>query len=510
MGVVIPPGPPAPTPEPPRPGESADALQRALQGRYVLKRKLGQGGMGVVFQAWESALERMVALKMLPATGASPELRQRFLKEARIAAGLSHPNIVPIYTVDEAGPWLFYTMAYVHGENLHQRVLTRGPLGPGETARILREVAWAVDYAHEQGVLHRDLKPQNILLEEPGDRVLVTDFGIARLLTEAPPAEGWYPLGTAAYLSPERAAGLPADQRSDIYSLGIMAHRMAAGQEPFTGTVEQILEQQLRAPVPSLKVLGLNLDTTLSEAAGRCLAKEPLERFQVARELAAALSLAPELASDLPLVLRRFLRRVKVATQSRYVSVGLGIWGLLVLGQAIEDGNWDRAALGAGLLASVLALPLVSVFQATRNLLKAGYGHAKIIHSMLMDRDRQEEELGVPLKDRPRGFWATLWLRAAQTCAVLFLLGFVAAIVAPSLPEAPVMISMAGGAVLGALAGFFYMGADLARHQLVGQRWRKVMEKEPWGRWWVKLAGLGLKRLPGDPLRAVLSPPPAD
>ena len=509
MGAVIPPEPPPPPPAPdPRRGESALALQQALAGRYVLKRKLGQGGMGVVFQAWEAALDRMVALKVLPAAGCAPALRERFLKEARIAARLSHQHIVPIYTVGEAGPWLFYTMAYVKGENLHQRILTRGPLSPGETLRILRDVAGAVDYAHREGVLHRDLKPQNILLEKPGGRVLVADFGIARYLTEAPPAGGWQTLGTAAYLSPERAAGLPADERSDIYALGIMGYYLATGAEPFGGTVTEILEQHRRQPAPPLRRLGVNLDPTLSEAVGRCLAKEPGERFQAARELAAELSLSPELSGKPAPPVATFLRSVKVATQSRYISVFAGIWALLILGQAVADSNWDRAALAAGLITSLLALPVAGVFQATRNLLDAGFSHAKIIQAMRMDLDRQARELGLS----KRSFWATVALRMAQAGAVLFglgFLGFLAALIAPTLPEYPVFFSIIAGGLTAGLAGLAYLGLDFPRHNLVGERWRKFLESQPLGDWWVKVAGLGLERLPGEPLRAALPAAPA-
>src|SRR5438876_1444091 len=141
-------------------------FQSAVAGRYSLERELGRGGMGVVYLAREVRLDRPVAIKLLPPELAAQErLRERFLREARTAARLSHPYIVPIHAVDEIGGFVFYVMAYVGGETLAQRVASRGPLPPHDATRVLREVAWALAYAHSQGVVHRDIKPANILLE---------------------------------------------------------------------------------------------------------------------------------------------------------------------------------------------------------------------------------------------------------------------------------------------------------------------------------------------------------
>src|SRR3954468_23664202 len=156
-------------------------FQSAVVGRYSLERELGRGGMGVVYLAREVRLDRPVAIKLLPPELAAQErLRDRFLREARTAARLSHPYIVPIHAVDEAGDFVFYVMAYVDGETLAQRVAARGPLAAADATRIMREVAWALAYAHAQGVVHRDVKPANILLERGTERAMVTDFGIAR------------------------------------------------------------------------------------------------------------------------------------------------------------------------------------------------------------------------------------------------------------------------------------------------------------------------------------------
>lgn len=163
------------------------ALQEALAGKYSLESELGRGGMGVVYLAQDVQLDRPVALKVLPQEfAARTEVRDRFLHEARTAAKLSHPNIVPIFAVDEVGEFVYYVMAYVAGETLGQRVQSRGPLPPSESARVLKEIGWALAYAHSQGVVHRDIKPDNILLEEGSGRALVVDFGIAGLLGDVP------------------------------------------------------------------------------------------------------------------------------------------------------------------------------------------------------------------------------------------------------------------------------------------------------------------------------------
>ena len=156
------------------------AFQAAVAGRYSIAHELGRGGMGIVFLAREVALDRMVALKLLPPEMAKrPGVKESFLKEARTAAGLSHPNIVQIYAVDEADDFVFFAMAYVDGGTLGDRIRERGPLSNSDAVRLLREVSWALGHAHVQGVVHRDVKPDNILLDEASGRALVTDFGIA-------------------------------------------------------------------------------------------------------------------------------------------------------------------------------------------------------------------------------------------------------------------------------------------------------------------------------------------
>src|SRR5436853_2325975 len=177
-------------------------FQAAVAGRYSLDRELGRGGMGVVYLARDVRLDRPVAIKLLPPSlAAHQDLRDRFIREARTAGRLSHPYIVPIHSVDEAGDFVFYVMAYVDGETLGQRVQARGPLPAHDATRILREVAWALAYAHAQGVIHRDIKPANIMLEGGGGRAMVMDFGIARLSNVTGETAVGEVLGTPEYMS---------------------------------------------------------------------------------------------------------------------------------------------------------------------------------------------------------------------------------------------------------------------------------------------------------------------
>ena len=197
------------------------ALQEVLAGRYSIERELGRGGMGIVLLARDVALDRPVAIKLLPpGLAAQAAERERFLNEARTAAGLSHPNIVPIHLVEAHGELVFFVMGYVDGETLRERVERAGPLPARLAMKLLQEVAWALAYAHQRGVIHRDVKPDNILIERATERALVTDFGIALGRGAGAGGASGAVVGTARYMSPEQACGETVDARSDLYSLG--------------------------------------------------------------------------------------------------------------------------------------------------------------------------------------------------------------------------------------------------------------------------------------------------
>src|SRR2546425_9527091 len=283
-------------------------FQSALAGRYSLEREVGRGGMGVVYLAREVRLDRPVAIKLLPpAKARDSALRERFLREARTAAKLSHPNIIPIFTVDEAGEFVFFAMAFVEGDTLTQRVRERGPLPPSEAARVVREVAWALAYAHSQGVVHRDVKPDNIILETATGRALVADFGIAGLVKGAAGLDGGEVIGTPEFMSPEQVLGEGVDGRSDLYSFGLVGYFALTGRLPYQGAkVTEILAKQVTEPPPSLAKAGV--PRKLARTIEGCLTKDPAARPQKGEEVAEQLSLALEQRKEIPVPLRAFVK----------------------------------------------------------------------------------------------------------------------------------------------------------------------------------------------------------
>ncbi len=293
-----------------RPDADFLLLQEALHGEYSLERELGRGGMGIVYLAREVALDRPVALKVLPpALAARDDIRERFLREARTAAQLSHPNVVPIFRAEERGGFAYFTMAFVDGESLGQRVRRMGPSAPPAAAKIFREVAWALGYAHSRGIVHRDIKPDNILLDRDSGRALVTDFGIAHLATEGSSlTESGMVLGSAHFMSPEQASGEKMDGRSDLYSLGVTAWFALTGRLPFDAeTVQAIMAQQITKPAPPLDVAGA--PPSLCSAIDRLLAKPRDARFATGEELAEALADAERGAAPVPAAIRLWINR---------------------------------------------------------------------------------------------------------------------------------------------------------------------------------------------------------
>ena len=266
-------------------------LREALAARYRLERELGRGGMAFVFQAWDPKHERWVAIKVL-----RPELAQalgpeRFLREIKVAAGLTHPNILPLYDSGEAAGFLYYVMPYVEGESLRHRLLARTRLPVDEAVAIAREVADALHFAHARGIVHRDVKPENILFQS--GHALVADFGISRAVSAAGgtrvTAVG-IAVGTPEYMSPEQAAGDDdIDGRSDVYSLGCVLFEMLTGEPPFGGTTPQrVLARQRDAAAPGLGDVG-PVPEVVANAVGRALEKERSARFATAGDFAAAL-----------------------------------------------------------------------------------------------------------------------------------------------------------------------------------------------------------------------------
>ncbi len=266
-------------------------LAAALAGQYDIEREIGRGGMGIVYLARDLKLDRPVAIKTLPAhLAGSPDVRERFLREARTAAHLSHPSIVPIHRADEIAGQVFFVMGYVDGESLAQRLLERGRPPFAETIAQLRDVALALGYAHARGVVHRDVKAENILIERVTGRALVTDFGIARLAESKQLTATGQVLGTVHYMSPEQVSGDAIDGRSDVYSLGVVAFLALSGKFPFdSDTPSAILVSHVTRAAPPLGDVAPDVPAAIATIVDRCLAKNPDDRYESSGALAEAL-----------------------------------------------------------------------------------------------------------------------------------------------------------------------------------------------------------------------------
>jgi serine/threonine-protein kinase len=271
-----------------------DQIADLLGAQFQVVRELGRGGMGVVFLARDIALHRLVAIKALRYEfTSSEEHRERFRREARLTARLSHPGIVSVYGFGEAGDLVYIVMKYVHGESLAERMRRDGRIQPDEVRRLLRDLALALDSAHRDGVIHRDLKAENILIERGTGRAMLTDFGVA-LVRSLDPVRGEVSraFGTPHYMSPEQAVGeLALDGRSDLYSLGVLGYYMLSGRLPFDApTFEALAAKHIgEAHVPLGSIVS-DAPASLCDAIDRALAKERDLRWRDGRAMAAALA----------------------------------------------------------------------------------------------------------------------------------------------------------------------------------------------------------------------------
>jgi serine/threonine protein kinase len=276
---------------PPSPiDELRERLARTLAGRYDITRLLGRGGMAVVFLAQDLVLERQVAIKVLPPDVTQDErLIHRFQQEAKTAAKLDHPNIIPIYRVESEAGLNYFVMKYVNGSSLEQR-LEHGPLAIDLARRVLREAALALGHAHKRGIVHRDVKPANIMLESDG-RVVLTDFGISKALDGGAALTGTGNIiGTPHYMAPEQAKGLEVDGRADQYALGVVGHHILTGKQPFDGSSHSILYKHVFEAPPRIFEVRPDAPADLCAALDRALSKEPDRRFPSMEEFATAVS----------------------------------------------------------------------------------------------------------------------------------------------------------------------------------------------------------------------------
>ncbi|MGE5742737.1 MAG: protein kinase domain-containing protein, partial [Gemmatimonadota bacterium] len=303
-------------------------LAEALRDRYALERELGRGGMATVYLAHDLKHDRPVALKVLHPELASVLGPERFQREIRLAARLQHPHILTVLDSGEAAGQLWFTMPFVEGESLRDRLTRERQLPVEDALRIAREAAQGLQYAHEHGVMHRDIKPENILLTRDGS-TLVADFGIARAFGggEARLTETGMAIGTPAYMSPEQASGdQTLDARTDVYSLGCVLFEMLAGEPPFTGpTVQAIIAKRLTQPVPSVRQSRPTVPQAAERALRQALAPIPADRFATAGDLARALQVSATPRLSAPSQNGR--RRLPVAALMLVLGflIGLGV-----------------------------------------------------------------------------------------------------------------------------------------------------------------------------------------
>jgi serine/threonine-protein kinase len=266
------------------------AIAAALSQDYVVECEIGRGGMGVVYRARDIRLDRLVAVKVLPPNLAGVEdVRERFLREARTAARLAHPNIVPIHRADELGGYVFFVMGLVQGESLADQLRARGPLAPAVVVPLLADVSRALAYAPAHGIVHRDIKPENILIDSASGRAMVTDFGIARLAEASPLTATGQVLGTVYFMSPEQVASDALDGRSDLYSLGVVGFLALSGRYPLDGaTASAVLVAHVTKVAPRLQDVAPEIPDAVARIIDRCLMRDPAARFPDGDSLARA------------------------------------------------------------------------------------------------------------------------------------------------------------------------------------------------------------------------------
>jgi len=329
-----------------------NSLRSALADRYQIDRELGHGGMAVVFLAQDLKHHRQVAIKVLRPDLAQAVGAERFLREIEIAAGLTHPHILPLHDSGQANGLLYYVMPFIEGESLRDRLTREGQLSVEEALQITREVAGALSYAHTHGIVHRDIKPENILLS--GGVALVADFGIAQAVSSASTDQltsTGMSIGTPTYMSPEQAVGrAPIDGRADQYSLACMLYEMLAGVPPFTGPTHQaVLARHAIDPVPPLRTLRSTTPVSVEQTVVRALAKSPADRFPTVGAFQEGLTRTVPVSTA-----RRWVARIGLLAAGA-VAVSAGVYSLVTHPAAPRRIGSDTASR------SIAVLPFVNI-----------------------------------------------------------------------------------------------------------------------------------------------------
>jgi len=331
-------------------------LREETAGEYEIERELARGGMGVVYLATEIQLRRRVAIKVLPPALTFGEGSiERFRREARTAAGLDHPNIIPIYRVSAGGELLWYSMKLLEGKSLDTILKERERLEFEETIAILGQVADALDYAHQRGVIHRDVKPGNIVLDERG-RVTVTDFGIAKEIQETSASASGHLLGTPYYMSPEQYRGGEISGAADQYSLGVVAYQCLGGRVPFdASTAYELLNKHMSQPPPPLAEARPGLPPHAYAAIERALAKAPTARFATVSDFVSAL--AGRTAAAIPQRPARRRRRTLVTWGAGIAAAAVALYGISLRARAPHAAQPPRSSSADDTLARASPAP---------------------------------------------------------------------------------------------------------------------------------------------------------
>src|SRR5438105_8442374 len=352
QGVRTPGGSGGPTAVP-----TAERLARALGPKYQVKRLVGRGGFAEVYELWDQELDRRLACKVLhPEIAWTPGMLTRFRQEAKALARLQHPAILPIHFTGDAEGLVYYVMPFVEGHSLADALRRRGTYRTAAALAVAEPVLQALVHAHAQGLVHRDIKPDNVMLEAKTGRALLVDFGIAKLLDpgsgegSAKTATG-FTVGTVQYMSPEQALGQPnIDGRSDLYAFGAMLYQMVTGTPPYDGASSaEIVGKHLADPVPVASEVNAKIPRWLSSVIVKCLAKQPEDRYQSADEVLAALEAGRASGSTGLVGARTLERQVRRSGEMRSRTARLGWWAAGALAVLVGGGVARRAGyLGSG------------------------------------------------------------------------------------------------------------------------------------------------------------------